>query len=174
MPNRYHERAWARMKIKKTIRKSISGIAPAFTIADVLVAVLVLATIGSAFYTALSCGFTMVLSSRDDLRATQILMQKSEAIRLLTWGQLTNFSFREVYDPFGVTNNSAGTVYTGTVVTNAASGIPNTASYATNMRLVTITLAWTNSTGTPLRHTRQLQTEVARYGVQNYIWGAGQ
>jgi hypothetical protein len=63
-------------------------------------------------------------------------------------------------------------MYYGTVTTNAASSITNTTSYKPNMRLVTVTVSWTNyNTPRPQSHTRQMQTEVARYGMQNYVWG---
>ena len=145
----------------------------AFALAEVLVAVLVLAIIAVAFYGALSSGFSVAQTTREDLRATQILMQKAEAIRLCTWDQLTNFTFQEVYDPTAPTNTSAGVVYSGTVTDGAATNIPNSAAYAGNMRLITLTVGWTNYNGrAPVAHTRQMQTQVARYGLQNYIWGA--
>ena len=146
----------------------------AFTLAEVVVAVLVLTTISTAYYAGLSYGFGVMQTSREDLRATQILMQKAEAIRLCTWSQLPGtMSFKERYDPLGTTNNTAGTVYSGTVSTNASSAIPGSASYKNNMRLVTVTVYWTNySHKTPVVHSRQMQTQAARYGMQNYVWGA--
>jgi type II secretory pathway pseudopilin PulG len=144
-----------------------------YTLAEVVVAVLVLTTIGAAYYAGLSNGFTLVQSNRENLRATQIMMQKLEGIRLCTWSELANSSFVERYDPLGTTNNTAGTVYTGTVTTNAVSTIPNSSSYKANMRLVTVDLYWTNYYGKhPMVHNRQMQTQAARYGMQNYLWGA--
>jgi len=147
--------------------------AGAFTIADVVVAVLVLGIITGAFYTALSSSFFVVQSTREDLRATQIMMQKIEAIRLCTWDELTNFSFQEIYDPLSTNTQSAGSVYFGTVTIGAATNVSSTASYYPSMDLVTVNLLWTNSYGgTLVPHSRQMQTHVARYGLQNYIWGA--
>jgi prepilin-type N-terminal cleavage/methylation domain-containing protein len=143
----------------------------AFTLVEVLVSVVVLAVIATAFYSGLSSGFSVVQTTREDLRATQILMQKVEALRLCTWEQLTNVSFQELYDP--VSTNKNGATYFGTIVTNSASAIPNSSSYQSNVCLVTVTLSWTNYSGRRLLpHTRQMQTQVARYGMQNYIWGA--
>ena len=49
----------------------------------------------------------------------------------------------------------------------------NQAAYAPNMALVTVNLNWTNfNHGTAIPHSRQMQTQVARYGLQSYIWGA--
>src|SRR6266566_8292023 len=98
----------------------------AFTIAEVVVAVMVLATISTAFYVGLTSCFSAVKTSREDVRATQIMMQKLEAIRLCTWSELSNFSFQEPYDPLGTTNNAAEVYYFGTVRKDPASSIPGT------------------------------------------------
>lgn len=115
----------------------------------------------------------LVDSTRQELRATQILTQKSEAIRLCSWSSLTNcpISFTEVYDP-NSPNGSVGTRYVGTISTNDPTVIPNSMSYRSNMCVATITLFWTNYIGNQrLIHSRTTQTLIARYGIQNYIWG---
>jgi prepilin-type N-terminal cleavage/methylation domain-containing protein len=146
-------------------------LAHAFTLVEVLVATGILATISLAYYGALSSGFGVMQSTREDLRATQILVQRIEAVRLCPWRQLTNFSFRETYDPLAP-NQVAGAMYYGSVTTNAATSIGNSVSYKPNMRLVTVSVFWINYTGRrPQVHMRQMQTEVARYGLQNYLWG---
>lgn len=147
-------------------------LANAFTLVEVLVAAAILGTISFAYYGALSSGFSLVQSTREDLRATQIVMQRIEAVRLCNWRQLANFTFREPYDPTASGATAVGTMYYGTVTTNAASSINNNSSYKPNVRLVTVTLTWTNfNTPRPQSHTRQMQTQVARYGMQNYVWG---
>ncbi len=145
----------------------------AFTIAEVLVAVAVLAVAAISLYGGFATGFMLVDSTRQELRATQILTQKSEALRLCSWSALTNcpVSFTEVYDP-NSPNGSVGTRYVGMISTNDPTGIPNTMSYRSNMCMATITLFWTNFNGTrKVIHSRTSQTLVARYGIQNYIWG---
>ena len=56
-------------------------------------------------------------------------------------------------------------------MSNAPSNTP--ADYASNMKLVTITIYWTNyphlATNVIVR-TRQMQTLVARYGMQPYVY----
>jgi hypothetical protein len=37
--------------------------------------------------------YDLVRNAREDLRATQIMMQEAEAIRLCTWDKLSNLSF---------------------------------------------------------------------------------
>ena len=115
----------------------------------------------------------MLQTTREDLRATQILMQRIEAVRLCTWSQLGNVTFSESYDPLSGTNQAAGAVYFGTLSIGPATAIPNSVSYAPNMAQVTVTLNWTNyNHSLAIPHSRQMQTQVARYGLQNYIWGA--
>ena len=159
------------MKLGKEIK--LIGRSAAFTIADVVVAVFVLGTIGGTFCIGLSSGFYVLQTTREDLRATQIMMQKIEAIRLCTWSELTNFTFQESYDPLSGTNSSAGAKYFGDVEIGSAASIPNSAAYAPNMCQVTVNVAWTNyNLNIAIPHSRQMQTQVARYGLQNYIWGA--
>lgn len=145
----------------------------AYTLVEVVVASLILAITSAAFYTGLSSGFTVTQFSREEVRATQIMMQQIEAVRLCTWSQLTNYSFQQVYDPLATNQATAGVVYGGQVtITNAAS-IPSSAAYAADMCLVTVSLSWTNwNADRPVPHFRQMETQVARYGLQTYIWGA--
>jgi Tfp pilus assembly protein PilV len=146
--------------------------ATAFTLMEVVVAVLVLTTISTAFYLGLSTCFSVLKTSREDIRATQIMMQKLEAVRLCTWSELTNFSFKEPYDPNTANTNSSGVYFYGTVAKGAI-GFPSGVSYSNNMCVVTVNLSWTNKAGTvPHAYNRQMQTYYARYGLQSYIWGA--
>lgn len=136
-----------------------------------MVAVCILGISCMALYGGLATGFMLIDSTRCELRATQILTQKAEAIRLCSWSTLVNFpiSFTEAYDPTSV---NSGTLYVGTVSTNVAEVIPVTSAYRSNMCLATITLYWTNYNGArPVVHSRTNQTLIARYGIQNYIWG---
>jgi Tfp pilus assembly protein PilV len=150
----------------------------AFTLAEVIIAVFVLAVMTLSLYAGFTTGFMIVDSAREDLRATQILMQKAEAIRLCTWSSLANcpITFVERYDPTGYSGGSSagGTLYRGTLTTNVPSSIRGSAAYKTNMCLVNLTIAWTNYNGRQFcAHSRSMQTLVARYGLQNYIWGTG-
>jgi hypothetical protein len=132
----------------------------------------VMSIVSVAFYGGMTSSFSQIKSSREDVRATQIMMQKLEAIRLCTWSELTNFSFKEPYDPLA-THGASSMYYFGTVSKGPATAIPGNVSYQNNMSLVTVGLVWTNSgQGAPIVRNRQMQTHVARYGLQSYIWGA--
>jgi hypothetical protein len=144
-----------------------------------MVASVIIAFVGTSLYGALAAGFCVMQSTRENLRATQIMMQKTEAIRLFTWDEICNTnlylkpSFVEPYDPLGATNHSGGAQYTGFVTASvpAVGDVPE--AYRTNMRTVTITVYWTNyNSARRIVHRREMQTRVARSGMQNYIWGA--
>jgi len=147
-----------------------------YTFAEVLVATGILGFVAATLYGAFGAGFCLIQSTRENLRATQIMVQKTEAIRLLTWSQTgdTNYLkplFFEAYDPLGAKTNSGGARYTGYVQASVPDDLPP--AYSTNMRTITITLYWTNYNGSKaIMHRRDMQTRVARNGMQNYIWGA--
>jgi prepilin-type N-terminal cleavage/methylation domain-containing protein len=147
----------------------------AFTLVEVVFAVLILGLLMASLYGGFSYGFTVIQSSREDLRATQILVRRMEALRLYTWSQVldTNYLspvFTERYDVLAGTSG-AGALYAGVVTTTIPADLP--AAYRTNMRAVAITLYWTNYLGKrTIVRTRQMETRVAHNGMQNYVWGA--
>lgn len=150
----------------------------AYTFAEVLIAAAILGFVTTSLCAGFNAGFCLIQSTRENLRATQIMVQKLEAIRLFTWsqsGDTTNYlksTFTEVYDPLGITNGSAGPKYTGQVTASvpAAGELPE--AYRTNMRTITVSLSWTTYNGAKaIVHRREMQTRVARNGMQNYIWG---
>lgn len=164
------------MRLTKRLRGNGSRRVQGYTFLEVIVAVLVLSLMMVSLYGGISLGFSVLSSSREDLRATQILVRKTEAIRLFTWSELldsTNYlrpTFTERYDPLSVTNGS-GPMYTGVISLSTPTNLPD--AYATNMRTVTISVYWTNYSGKASTvRVRQMETRVARYGIQNYVWGA--
>jgi hypothetical protein len=147
----------------------------AYTLAEVMIAVLLIALMTVSLYGGISSGFSIIQLARENLRATQILMQRMETIRLYTWHQVNDPTylkptFVERYDPLGVSTNAGGAVYNGVISLSTPASVP--AAYQTNMRLLTVTLYWTNATrSAKIVRTRQMQTHIARNGMQNYIWG---
>jgi len=164
--------------MKPIIRRRKFSTPAAYTLVEVIVAVLVLSVMLVSLYGGFSSGFAVVKLARENLRATQILMQKMETVRLLKWSQFLDTNtflqpaFLDYYDPAGTNANATGATYRGFVSTNAATGIPN--DYAANMRAVTVDIYWTNylkgATNIPIVRTRQMKTLVARYGMQNYVY----
>jgi type II secretory pathway pseudopilin PulG len=149
----------------------------AFTLVEVVVSLLALSVTLVSLYAAFSAGFGLIKSARENMRATQILVEKTEGVRLFTWSQLASpilfpRAFTNWYWPAGMTNGTGGgIIYRGFVdVSFSPASLP--ADYRNNMASVTITLYWTNSAngqiGQQFTRTRQMQTYVARYGMQDY------
>ena len=142
--------------------------AAAFSLVEVMVAMGVLGILILSLYAAIAWGFATMRLARENIRATQVMIEKTETIRLYNWEEVTTNgflprSFSVPYYPVGQSNGS-GLIYYGTLtVTNAALGN----SYDSDMRRVIITLNWTNA---HLPRTRTITTLVSRYGLQNYIY----
>ena len=150
----------------------------AYTLIEVVVGAAILGFVATALYGAFAAGFVVIQSTRENLRATQIMVQKLEAVRLFTWSQINDTNnylkpfFVEPYDPLGVTNNSGGAKYTGYLQASVPATGELPEAYRTNMRTITVSLYWTNYNGAKaIVHGREMQTRVARNGMQNYIWG---
>jgi len=143
----------------------------AFTFVEVMVATSIALFLFISFYAALASGIGTIQIARENVRATQIMVNRMEGIRLCRWDQLTDTTlvptnFTETFYPNAPIGNQ-GFTYTGTI-TIAPAALANPAtSYSTNMYRVTIQLDW-QSTGPP--HTRQMTTYCAKYGIQNYVW----
>jgi prepilin-type N-terminal cleavage/methylation domain-containing protein len=148
----------------------------AFTLVEVICSIAIAAFVVSALFYGFSNGYAMLGSTREDLRATQILMQRTEVIRLLTWTQLASCptTFTESYNQASVSNSQNGIIYYGTLSVTTATNIPDTAIYKSSVELVTIAVVWTNNTGSVnIPHRREMQTLSAKNGMQNYLDGGG-
>ena len=156
----------------------------AFTLLEVLVAVVVAAIIFTGVISAVNTGNIIIQGTRENLRATQIMESRMEGLRLIAWGTATNqlfnplcvpTNFVEKFYPLGlsgVTNNQ-GVVYYGTMTLQTNISLTPPSSYSTQMCLVTVTVKWTNSHyGIFNAHTRTMSTFVAQYGLQNYVYYA--
>jgi len=141
----------------------------AFTLVEVVIASALFVISSVAGYLALAQNFQIIQAMRENLRATQILQDKTEIVRLYTWQQLTNGAFVPKYftnyfNPSGRAGETQGASYYGTVTIGNA---PMTESYAGDLKLVTFRLSWTNSN---VPHQREISTLVSHYGLHNYIY----
>jgi hypothetical protein len=142
-----------------------------FTLAEVLVATLLATLTMAGLFGGISYGFVETQVSRENLRATQIILEKMEGIRLYTFDQLVSSNmfpetFSASYYPPGTFTRTSGLTYYGRF---RVSDLGTGASYNPNIRLVTVSISWTNSYGmSQVRRDRQMQTIIGRYGIQNY------
>jgi type II secretory pathway pseudopilin PulG len=142
----------------------------AMTIIEVVMATAIIALTGGGVISSVNYGLFIMRMARENQRATQVMLEKLEAIRLYNWDQVTNngyvpSSFTASYDP--TISSSQGIVYYGSmsITTPTFSSTPN---YSASMRQFNVSVTWTNVGG--LRHSRSLSTYVAQNGVQNYVY----
>jgi type II secretory pathway pseudopilin PulG len=157
-----HSRA-PQMKIRFYAKTTSSH---AFTIVEAVIGVGIAGIIILGFCFSLSYGFRTLERTRHELRATQIMLEKLEAVRLYTWEQLndptffTN-AFTDYYFPSGTISNR-GAIYTGTIdITNC----PFSTSYSGAMRSAVVRITWSDL---GMSHTREMTTLVASNGLQRY------
>jgi len=140
----------------------------AFTLVEILVATAVLGVMFLSLYVGVSAGFGIIQVARENLRATQILQEKMETIRLYTWDQITttNFvpnGFTEYFYSDG-TNVDKSLTYKGTV-SISPSGL--TESYSNDVKKVNIKVTWASG---KITRSREMKTFVSTHGLQFYIY----
>ncbi len=140
----------------------------AFTLIEVMIAVLIIGITFVTLYLGFTQGFAIIQVARENLRATQILQEKTETIRLYTWEQINSngfipTTFNVDFYPAG-TSGARGITYNGTLTISAP---PVTESYANDMKLVTVRVNWTSG---KVNRQREMRTMVSRYGLHNYIY----
>jgi prepilin-type N-terminal cleavage/methylation domain-containing protein len=158
-----------RRKIEKPKTVQIHATQRGHTLVEVMVSISVLGFMIVALYAGFSSGFAVLRVARENLRATQILAERMEVIRLIRWQDAepgfipTTFSA-----PFYATDSTNTTTgqfaYEGTVAITQA---PITESYAEHLRSIQIKLTWVSGRVT---RTREMSTFVSKFGLQNYVY----
>jgi prepilin-type N-terminal cleavage/methylation domain-containing protein len=154
------------MTIAPAIRRNRRPAHQAFTLVEVMVSVVIISIMFVSLYAGISSGFGVLNAARENLRATQLMLEKMETIRLYSWDQINTPGFMPATftTPFYPNDtNSSLNFYGRVVVTNA----PVSTNYAAQMRLVIFNVKWTN--GTVVRE-REMQTFVSQNGLQNYVY----
>jgi Tfp pilus assembly protein PilV len=145
----------------------------AYSIVEVLIGTAVFGVGLVSLLGGIASTFSFTQLAREDLRATQLMLERMETIRLYNWNQINgsnNFviptSFTNSYYPPGLSSSSSGIYYTGQLAILPATPITD-ASYSNSMRSIQVTLQWTS--GKVLR-TRTMSTLVGSNGIQNYVY----
>ena len=144
----------------------------AYTLAEVMVGVSLMGILFVALYGGMSSSFAITQVARENLRGTQIMMERMEGIRLYNWNQLaySNWipsTFTNYYYPITGPGESPGIMYTGTMTVTPNPVLNPTATYASNMCAVTVTVSWVSAN---VPRNRSLTTYVSKNGVQNYVY----
>jgi prepilin-type N-terminal cleavage/methylation domain-containing protein len=138
------------------------------TLVEVMVALSVLGFMVVSLYAGFSSGFAVLRVARENMRATQILQERMEVLRLIKWDDVApGFIPTTFTAPFYATEpastNIGGFAYTGTVIiTN-----PPAETYSDHLRMIKIDLTWTSGNVT---RSREMTTYVSRYGLQQYLY----
>jgi len=143
----------------------------AFTLTEVLVAMAMVGIGVGALSAALLSGFRTVQLSREDLRATQVMVELMDTLRLYSWDQITDPTFTPKhfdipYDPVAATNGT-GSAFIYKCEMNVKKGPPGV-EYDDHMKTVTLEIQWQN--GTKRKRTRTFVTYVTQNGLQSYIY----
>lgn len=169
------------MKLQPAIRPTSTESTLAFSIVEALVSACVVGVLFISLYAGITAGFGALNSARENLRATQVLIDKMETLRLYSWTQVSTFGTSTSYIPSTFTESffPATTNYSDSLVSTGATGggftyygtveIANsgfTENYSNSVKLVTITLRWTNG----VSRSQSMSTYTAQYGIQNYIY----
>jgi hypothetical protein len=155
------------MKIDSLNGKKIGALRSAFTLVEVMMSVGMGSVVFVTLYLGIAQGVVVFNKCRESLRATQILEEKAETIRLISWNQVTNSfvptTFTDFYDPTAAAGKK-GVAYQGTMY---IMNFPGSETYSGTMRQFVISLTWTSAS---IRHQKEIRTFVSQYGLQNYVY----
>lgn len=146
----------------------------AFTLVEIIMAVAIIGVSAAGLMGCFTGSFFIMRMARENQRATQILVERAEALRLFSWTDITNGNLPMVqsniyYDQSGF--NNQGTQYTVTLSTNTPSfiapGNTTVPAYNNNLIEINIAVSWTTD---GIARTRNMSTLIAYDGVQNYVY----
>jgi type II secretory pathway pseudopilin PulG len=134
-----------------------------------MIGVVVIGGMALSLYVGMTQGFAVIQLARENLRATQILQEKTEAARLLNWTDLNRegyvpLTFQAPFYAAGQRTDTSGLTYRGRVTITEA---PFSASYEDDLRLVEVEVAWTSGN---VERQRSMRTLVSKFGLQNYVY----
>jgi prepilin-type N-terminal cleavage/methylation domain-containing protein len=138
----------------------------AMTLIETLIGMAIFGILFVSLYAGISSGMAIIRSARENLRATQVMLEKMETIRLYSWDQINQSGFipASFSAPFWPADGGSGLQYQGSMtITNVAFN----ESYSTEMRQVIVSVTWNSGSVT---HRREMRTMVSRYGLQNYVF----
>ena len=145
----------------------------AFFLVEAVIGMALLGLIFMAMYTGLVSTTFWVQLSRENLRATHVMAERLDTIRLYGWKKIVEDPLYmqgpfkvPVYpdDPSKPGNDATLRVFDGEIRVDLA---PITEVYAADLRMITIRLTWL--TGKTIR-TRTMSTLVSKYGLYKYVY----
>ena len=163
------------MKTTATLKHKGQRGKKAFFLVEAVIGMALLGLVFMAMYTGLCTTAYSLQLSRENLRATQLMTEKLETIRLYGWKKIDdplfilprtfNYTVPVYPDDPSLPGNNATTRTFGVDVT--IDNAPVTEIYGKDLRLVTVKLTW--KTG-KLNRTRAMSTLVSKYGLYRYVY----
>lgn len=136
---------------------------------EALVAMLIAGVMFTSLYAGLNGGFRIIKMSRENTRATQIMVEHMEICRLYKWQDLTNVGGFLNTNPIPVAyypgGGNSSIMFTSRVILEP---VALGTTYAADMRKLTVRVDWEAMGAT--NRTRMMTTYVTRNGLQNYVW----
>lgn len=163
------------MRLKRRINQDFRHLPAGVTLIETMISMAIFSIACLSLYAGIGSGFSTIGRARENLRATQIMLEKMETIRLYTFKQVNTpgfipTTFSASYFPAGTetadTNTQAGSglVYHGTLAIDDG---PSNRIYKAYLKRITINLTWASGGHS---HNRSMTTYITRYGLQNYIY----
>lgn len=151
------------MQTKTSTKPAVSG----FTIAEVMVAAIVMAFAITTSITTMQRAFLALDTSRNLTLAGQIMVSEMERTRMLSWTDIAAMDLSPTVttltlDSAFTSNSQIGSRFTLTRTVT----VPDASN--TNIRQITLTISWRGYDGR--EHTRSYTTQYARYGIHDYLY----
>ncbi len=123
-----------------------------------MVGVAILGIVFTTFYSAMKQGFFLIEQARDNTRATQILHDEMENLRMMSWDQVSYLPASGDFTPYsGALGN-----YIDRYTCERTVG-----DRKTDQKMVTLTLNWSDSRGRS--HSQRYVTLISRDGLNKLI-----
>lgn len=139
----------------------------AFSLVEATVGMGVIGTITVSLFSGFGTGLLTMQMARENLRATQIMLEKTETLRLYSWDQIkalpSPMRFQAKYDP-NAPAGQQGLTYDIDVFIEPTS---LATSYSDEMKQVRVAIRWRTVN---IDRNRTFTTYVTRNGLQSYVY----
>ncbi len=138
-----------------------------FTIAEVMVASIVMAFAITTSITTMQRAFLALDTSRNLTFAGQIMVSEMERTRMLSWTEIAAFDLSPTVTALTLDSTFTGSAQIGTRFSMTRTvTVPDASN--TNIRQITLTITWRGYDGR--QHSRSYTTHYARYGIHDYLY----
>lgn len=142
--------------------QQLKGSSGGFTLVEVVIGMTLMAFVFSTALGTYFLGLDLVESSRDEVRASQIIQSELEGMRTLNWSDLQQLPASATITPQGEFVSQYASRYTLTRDVQDISGTNGTQKY------VVLRVQWTDSKGKTATH--YFNTVFSQFGLNDYYY----